>query len=199
MKRLIMVSLVLLLSSGSAFATTYDFNAVTSNTYNETQFNALFSGVAFDNSGGDSFNVSTVSLQPDFSGNAVLNSPYTDLGNRTIATFVTLTNFVSVTMGDYDADDDNLYLNAYDNLNNLITSDFFFNPAASSAGKTLSVLSSSWNIARVEFYGVGANNNSVYWDNFTFNEESAQVPEPASILLIILGLAGLAGFRRCRK
>ena len=199
MKRLIMVSLVLLLSSGSAFATTYDFNAVTSNTYNETQFNALFSGVAFDNSGGDSFNVSTVTLQPDFSGNAVLNSPYTDAGNRTIATFVTLTNFVSVTMGDYDSDVDNLYLNAYDNLNNLITSDFFLNPAASYAGKTLSVLSPSWNIARVEFYGVGVNNNSVYWDNFTFNEESAQVPEPASILLIILGLAGLAGFRRCRK
>lgn len=199
MKRLIMVSLVLLLSSGSAFATTYDFNAVTPNTYNETQFNALFSGVAFDNSGGDSFSVSTVSLQSDFSGKAVLNSPYTDVGNRTIATFVTLTNFVSVTMGDYDADEDNLYLNAYDNLNNLITSDFFLNPATSYAGKTLSVLSPSWNIARVEFYGVGLDNNSVYWDNFTFNEGSAQVPEPASILLMVLGLVGLAGFRRCRK
>ena len=199
MKRLIMVCLVLLLSSGSALATTYDFNAVTPNTYNETQFNALFSGVAFDNSGGDSFDVNPQSLQPDFSGNAVLNNPYSSEGNRTIATFVTLTNFVSVTMGDYDADEDNLYLNAYDTLNNLITSDFFLNPFESSAGKTLSVSSLSWNIARVEFYGVGTNNNSVYWDNFTFNEGSVQVPEPASILLMVLGLMGLAGFRRCRK
>jgi len=177
--------------------TTYNFDAVSPGTYTEANFNALFPGVSFNNTGGDAFEVLYVSLLPDFSGNAVLNSPYDTSGNSTIATLSSLVGFVSVTMGDYNGDADNLYLYAYDAASNLVGSDLFVNPASSYAGHTLSVSSAISNIAWVEFYGVGLGNNSVFWDNFSF-EGASVIPAPSAILLGTIG-AGCLGWLRRRR
>lgn len=122
--------------------------------------------------------------------------PYNNSGNSTIAEFDSLTDFVGVTLGDYNDDCDTLYLMAYDSSNNQIGNAFFANPASSSAGHTLEISVS--NIAWAEFYGVGQSNNSVYWDNFTFNE-TAPVPEPFTILLMGIDLPGLVGYSRKRS
>jgi hypothetical protein len=177
--------------------TIYNFNAVSPGTYTEANFNALFPDVSFDNTGGDAFGVDEVTLLPDFSGNAAYNSPYSTPGNSTIATFSSPANYVSVTMGDYDADADSLYLYAYDAASNLVGSDLFANPASSYAGHTLSVSSALSNIAWVEFYGVGVNNNSVYWDNFSF-EGASVIPAPSAILLGTIGTGCLGWLRRRR-
>ena len=189
---LAVVGMVSIPVRAEAVLMTINFDSIGNGYYSEADFNSNFTGASFDNTGGDGFDISSsLSLTADFSGQVVLNNPYDTLGNSTIATLDSLTSFVSVTIGDKDADADELYLYAYDSLNNLIGSDSFSNPASSYAGHTLSVSAAS--IAWVEFYGVGGNNNSVYWDNFTYD---ATVPEPATILLLGSGLIGLGFFRR---
>jgi hypothetical protein len=124
----------------------------------------------------------------------VRNIDYTAPGNATIAIFDLSTDYVSVTLGDLGEDQDDLFLKAYDSSNLLIGSAYFDNPLGSFAGTTLSVSSPIANIAWVEFYGVGSRNNSIYWDNFTFN--MTPVPVPATLILLGTGLIGLAGIRK---
>lgn len=205
MKKNVLSLFILLLTlfiSNISYAVTYDMNSMTTGYYTESTFNNAFLGVSFNNTGGDGFAIFQVDdLKPDFSGNAILNSPFWTMGNSTIATFSESVFSVSVTMGDYNSDHDSLYLFAYDGNGSQIGGAFFANPDSSIAGTTLSVSSSATDIAYVEFYGVGGGQNSVLWDNFSFNEEvgsnnQSPVPEPATIFFLGAGLAGLAGIRK---
>ena len=185
MKQTTLITLICAFCS-VAQATMYDFNSISTGNYTEGAFSALFPGISFNNTGGEEFRVDNVSslLEPDFSGNAVINDPSASEGNSTIATFdVPVTSF-SVTMGDCNADPDDLYLFAYDSGNNLIDSDFYANPNTSYAGHTLSVMG---NIAWVQYYAVGSSYNSVWWDNVSFTP----VPAPAAVLLGVLGLSAV--------
>jgi hypothetical protein len=196
------VCVVSILVSGPVFAlTTYDFDALASGYYEEADFSALFTGVSFDNTGGSQFEIRSLNngLQPDFTyPMAIINNPYNVLGDATIATFAELTDFVSITMGDFNADEDSLYLLAFDASDNQIDDAFFANPSSSYAGHTLSVSAASPSISWVKFYGVGSNNNSVFWDNFSFNAEECPpaVPEPMTLSLLGMGLAGVFGLRK---
>ena len=192
----------LLMAGGTATAVTFDFNSLTPGSYTEGSLSSLFSGVSFNNTGGDGFTVydsTTLAsglLQLDFTGNVLLNDAYGAPGNSTIASFDYTTDFASVTLGDLNQDYDDLYLFAYDSSNALLDSDYFANPAGSYAGTTLSVSSLAGDIAWVEYYGVGTNYNSVFWDNLSFNMTEQPVPEPVTFFLFGAGLLGLAGFRR---
>lgn len=208
MKKNVLSLFILLLTvliSSISYAVTYDMNSLSTGYYTESSFNNVFSGVSFNNTGGDGFYIFQVNdLKADFSGNAVMNIPYTNIGNSTIATFSEAVFSVSVTMGDYNSDSDSLYLFAYDGGGTQIDSAFFANPASSIKGRTLGVSSSLTDIAYVEFYGVGLGQNSVLWDNFSFNEDissynQAVVPEPATIILLGAGLIGAAGVRERKR
>ena len=199
-KSLLLIGFLLLTFciSVSAYAVSYTMDSLATGYYTEGDFSNMFVGVDFNNSGGAGFNIQAVTLDPDFSGNAVYNSPFNTTGNNTCATLLNATDFVSVTMGDYNADSDELYLFAYNTSDILLDSDHFSNPASSYAGTTLMVSSLFDDIAYVKFYGVGVDNNSVYWDNFSFNIPAEPVPEPATIFLLSTGLLGFLRFRNKR-
>lgn len=103
------------------------------------------------------------------------------------------TTFVSVDLGDYDADSDRLFLEVFDTGNNslgytdlVISSDFV-------GMQTLSL--SALNIAYAVFGARDAvNGSSVYADNFTFES----VPAPGAILLGSIGIGLVSWLRRRR-
>ena len=169
---IVTIAIAAAMQAREAFSTVtcLDFDALTPGPITEAALSAMVPGVTFDNTGGGGFNVHDCSLLPDFTcGNSLLNSPYSNLGNKVVATFQeSSTCKVSVTMGDYNADADDLYLIAYDEDDQVLDNEMFSNPSTSSAGTTLSVVDPECQISYVEFYGVGLNQNSVYWDNFCF-------------------------------
>ena len=107
----------------------------------------------------------------------------------TRATIAGGTSSVSVDIGDYDSDDDSLFLRLFDSSNVLLATATAFIPASFTGLVTLSA--SAPGTAYAVFGGVGLGGESnVYGDNFTFG--SAGVPEPTTWALMIAGF-GLVG------
>jgi hypothetical protein len=105
---------------------------------------------------------------PFSSPNAILPDNYSVPGNSSTAKPPVLVRRAAVTMGDYDADQDNVFLNAYDSNGGLVASDTDVVPASLSGGVILTVSSTTANIASITFWGVGGSENSVYFDNVCF-------------------------------
>ncbi len=111
------------------------------------------------------------------------------------ATFAVNVYDILLGVGDYNADVDNTYMEAYDASDNLLASDYYQNPGPTFGGDYLSV-SSATAIAYVKFWDARPYPGAVYWDNLTY-ETSSAVPEPASMLMLCTGLIGLlAGSRK---
>jgi hypothetical protein len=98
---------------------------------------------------------------------------------------------VSVTLGDFDADEDPIYLRAFNSSGGALASAYGLCPASLYGGINLSV-GTSTDIAYVLFWGAGSYPNTVYFDNFTYTT----IPEPAISALAGLGAAALMIFRR---
>ena len=104
------------------------------------------------------------------------------------------TSFVSVDLGDYDADADQLFLNVYNSSDTLLGTSTLLIPADFTGLKTLSL--SAPGIAYAVF-GSGPpsfNGSSVYADNFTYSTDNP-VPEASTTvslgLLLALGMGGV--------
>jgi hypothetical protein len=116
------------------------------------------------------------------------------------ADFSGLATFVSVDLGDFNADDDGLFLEAYDSSNNLLTSSILLIPASFTGMETLSL--NAVDIAYVIFGSRAPSFNgesNVYADNFTFDATggTADVPEPGTFAMLAgAGVVGLGLIRR---
>lgn len=202
MKKLLTVLAItglMVVSATSAQAITLDFNSIPLGIQSEATFNSNFTNVSFNNTGGSAFNVSTFNPGPSFSGRTIINHPFNTIGNSTIATFTNLVNFVSIDLGDNNADADNLFLRAYNSLNSQIGITTTSIPASFRGAVTLTLAVP--NIHHIEYFGVGVSNNSVAWDNLIFTEQggSNRIPEPASMMLLGSGLVGMVRLRKKKK
>ena len=102
--------------------------------------------------------------------------------------------FFQIGVGDFNGDEDNTYLQVYDAANNLLGSDYYFNPLPTMGGGYLSVATST-PIAYALFWDAEPFPGAVYWDNMTYTTGNP-VPEPASLALLASGLGLLAARRR---
>jgi len=119
------------------------------------------------------------------------NSP-----RRTIrADFGSLVDFVSIDLGDFDQDADTLWLRAYDSSDALVGSASEFIDESFIGMKTLSLLVSGISYVTFGAEAPAGDGNSAYADNLTFRS-GANVPEPAALSLLLVGLAGLKFARR---
>jgi hypothetical protein len=122
-----------------------------------------YRGFRFTNTGGP------LTVRPDYPGptftppNTVLPDNYGSFGNRTRVTPPVAVASVSVTMGDFDADDDTIHLEAFDANGTLLASDTDVVPASLSGGIDLTVTTDADVIAYAEFWADFG--NSVYFDN----------------------------------
>lgn len=120
-----------------------------------------------------------------------ITASFWDPSNPTVAAG---TNFVAL-QGDRDSSGNHnwpLTLNAYDLEGNLVATDTH----PDHNGTTLIVVSSTYNIHRIEFLGSLTEQDGVAVDNFQFNEVTP-VPEPTT--LAVLGIGSFLIARRRRR
>lgn len=174
----------------AAVTTTIDFNAQTANDV----ASLTISGVTFTAPGGSVF---TTGFGPTPNGTTGLvgyNSG-TGIFYAFRADLLAPSSFVSIDLGDYGADGDDLFLNAYDSSNNLLGSDILSVGAGVSGLFTLTVNATGIAYATFGTGGASLQGSSAYADNFSFN---GAVPEPATWAMMIggFGMIGAALRRR---
>lgn len=107
------------------------------------------------------------------------------------ADFAVEQNRVSVALGDWRDDADQVFLAIYDSLDNLLGYSEFLRPETSAEMNVLAL--SSPNIAYAIFGSNDYDLGYIVVDDFAY-----AVPLPASALLLLSGLGGLAALRRKR-
>lgn len=129
----------------------------------------FYRGVGFSNSDGP-LRVIEDYPGPVFSPpNVILPDQAWTVGNLTRARPPVLVRAARVTLGDWDADEETIYLNAYDTNGALLATDSEVLPETFIGGVNLGVQSDASNIAYIELYGVDPGGaNTVYFDNLCF-------------------------------
>lgn len=193
MKRIIfafaIIAVILAVPAGAAVID-FDTNSV----FDIVSGPGVYSDLVFSNEG-RLITVAGHTLGPDFTAPRCAIGQFLDevfLPYR--ADFlITGIGFVSVTLGDYSDDRDELFIRAYDSSGTLLDEDNYSLPNTVNGGATLSVSAS--NISYVIFGADAAYGNSAYFDNFAYEV----VPEPGSLAMLAGGLLSLGGLIKLRK
>ncbi len=129
-------------------------------------------------------------------------------GSGLVVDFSAPVSSASIQFGDYDADEDLVFLNAYSGpggTGTLLASGFYDYPASAdiSAGDSAvaSLTVTAPGIESIVATSGGAFPGSIYWDNVSAETDTTVVPEPASLTLLGVAaatFAGVTGWRRRR-
>jgi hypothetical protein len=175
----------LLMSSSILNAAVIDFNAPLPSSTDPEGYTEQ--GVTFSSSGG----FFRMGGAPNGTQSIVLSGD----GEFMRADLSSTTSFISVDLGDFNADADRLFLSVFDNTDTLlgsITEDIASNFTGM---KTLSLAFA--NIAYATFGSTGEiGSGGVFADNFTFKSSVSEVPVPAAAFLFAPALLGFLGLRR---
>lgn len=194
--RLALALAVALGTAGSAAATTIDFEGTPTGTYSVLNYGDVT--ISFLGGNGN-FNVDNQNPGPPVSGHNLI-SYFANPGDGSFqAIFAGGASSVSIGMGDFNADEDEGHLRAYDAANNLLDSDFILVAASVYGGATMTV-SSSTSISRVEWNETGSFAGAVYWDNLSYTAfDGGVVPEPTTWAMMLLGFGGVGLATRRRR
>lgn len=180
------------LASGAASASVIDFDSVPTGIHSSV----TDQGVTFTfTDGTGKFDVTSASPGWPISGNALTSYWQNPGAGAFKATMAGGFSSFAIGGGDYNGDDDEYHLEAYDSLGNLLDSDYLYVDASVYGGGMLSV-SSAMPIDYVLFYETGTYPGAVFWDNAEF---TAAVPEPQTWALMALGLVGMGAYARRRQ
>lgn len=194
-KKLALALAIALGTSGSAMATTIDFEGTATGSYSSLTYGSVT--ISFLGGNGV-FQVGNATPGAPISGHNLISffdNPGTDSFQ---AVFAGGASSVSIGMGDFNADDDEGHLRAYDSANNLLDFDYIFVPSSVFGGATLTVSSGS-KISRVEWNETGSFAGAVYWDNLSYTDFQGGVPEPTTWALMLMGFGGLGAMLRRQR
>jgi PEP-CTERM motif len=130
----------------------------------------------------------------------ILTTPSTNFPEFRVD-FASVASFLSVDLGDFNADPDLLFIEAYNSSNAIIGFTSFNNPASATTMTTLSL-----SVANIKYALFGArapalSGNSVYADNVRFELGATQgaVPEPSTWAFMLAGFGMIGGVLRRRR
>jgi hypothetical protein len=178
MKKLTLITL--LLGSFNASAAVIDFESTS------------FSSVGSYTESGVTFTAGTYSLSTaagPVGGTVVRSDPFTST-DPFKAELATTVSSVSVDLGDFAADSDDIFLSVYDSANNLLGTT---STTCCTTDEMVTLSLSYSGISYALFGSIGTFQNSVFFDNFSY---VSQVPLPAPALLLAPAVLGFMGLRR---
>jgi len=186
-----------LAQTGVANAGFIDFESTPSGTYSSLSFNAGEATLTFVGGTG-LFDIGSATPGAPISGQNAISFFQNPGTSPFQLSFAVPTSYVQVGVGDFNADIDNTFMQAFDSSNNVIGSASFVNPASTNGGDFLTI--SAANIAYVRFWDEEPFPGAVYWDSITYDSRTPPppLPEPASLGLLLLGLLGLRAVRGTR-
>ncbi|NER31923.1 MAG: hypothetical protein F6J89_31040 [Symploca sp. SIO1C4] len=150
--------------------------------------------------GNDPIKVSDKTLEPDWMGNILQTYPFSSVYPFRADFSILNVKEVSVLLGDFRADSDNLFLRAFDDFGNVLDESLLTIDDSVLGGGQLTVTTTNDNIAYVEFGSTGSYQNSVYADRLSY-KVVATVPETNSVfgLLVLVVLGTIVSSRSLKR
>lgn len=177
-----------MLGTSVANAAVIDFEGIADGEYSSL----VFGNATLTFTGGDGI----FEVREGYNGTQTVISFFTNPGADPFRLdFIGGASSVSIDVGDFGADEDNVFLGLYDAMDNLLSSTTGLIPSGDDSGITLSA--SAGNAAYALFSDAEPFAGAVYWDNIVWEPASnVDVPVSGTSALLALTFAGFVWSKR---